>query len=54
MGYKILGYTVWRVGKWYARRKMQASQRTIAIAGVSTALVAGAVVAGRAASGSDS
>ena len=53
MGYKILGFLVWQVGKRYARRKLQDSQRNLAIAGLATAAVVGIVVAVRAASGDD-
>jgi hypothetical protein len=52
MGYKLLGYAVWQGVKWYLRgrtpgvsRKPQS--RTLAIAGLGGALIAGAVVAQR-------
>jgi hypothetical protein len=32
-GYKLLGYAVWRGGKWYLRRRLP-SARTSAVAGV--------------------
>ena len=32
-GYKLLGYAVWRGGKWYLRRRLP-STRTLATAGV--------------------
>ncbi len=32
-GYKLLGYAVWRGGKWYLRRRLP-SARTAAVAGV--------------------
>ena len=50
-GYKLLGYVVWRGGKWYLRRRLP-SARKIALAagaGLSTALAA-AVLARRVAS----
>jgi hypothetical protein len=30
MGYKLLGYVVWRGGKWYARRRAREARQTIA------------------------
>jgi hypothetical protein len=52
MGYKLLGYAVWQGVKWYLRgrapgvsRKPQT--RTLAIAGLGGALIAGAVFAQR-------
>jgi hypothetical protein len=41
-GYKLLGYVVWRAGKWYLRRRLP-SRRVAAAAGL------GAVAAGAAA-----
>jgi hypothetical protein len=52
MGYRLLGLVVWRAGKWYARRRFGGARRKVAIAGVSAAVIAGLVVAGRAASAS--
>jgi hypothetical protein len=31
-GYKLLGYVVWRAGKWYLRRRLP-SRRAVAVAG---------------------
>jgi hypothetical protein len=47
MGYKILGFVVWRAGNWYVRRRLSGSSRKLAIAALGGALVAGAVVAQR-------
>jgi hypothetical protein len=52
MGYKLLGYAVWQAGKWYLRgyvpgQSRKPSSRTIAIASVGGALLAGAFVAQR-------
>ena len=52
MGYKLLGYAVWQAAKWYLRtyvpgKSRKPSTRTLAIAGVGGALLAGAVVAQR-------
>ena len=48
-GYKLLGYAVWRAGKWYLRRRLP-STRTVAlsaaVAGVG--LTATVVIAKRA------
>ena len=49
MGYRLLGYVIWRAGKWYARRRFPGARRKAAIAGVSAAVLGGAIVAGRAA-----
>jgi hypothetical protein len=47
-GYKLLGYAVWRGGKWYLRRRLP-SARTSAAAGVAafSVLAAGALLARR-------
>ena len=49
MGYKVLGFVVWQVGKLVVRRKVRsaASTRNLAIAGgVLGVAIAGAIVAG--------
>jgi hypothetical protein len=48
MGYKLLGFVVWNVGKLVVRRKVRgaASTRNLAIAGTIGVLIAGAIVAG--------
>jgi hypothetical protein len=48
MGYKVLGYFVWNVGKLVVRRKVRgvATTRNLAIAGVIGVAIAGALVAG--------
>ena len=38
-GYRLLGYVVWRAGKWYLRRRLPSRH---ALAGAALALVAGA------------
>jgi hypothetical protein len=43
MGYKILGYAVWRGGKWYLRRRFPGAGRKAAVAGGVGVLVAGGV-----------
>jgi len=57
MGYKVLGFIVWHVGKFFMRRKLRsaASTRNLAIAGgVLGVAIAGALVAGnRSGSSSD-
>ncbi|MGZ4197011.1 MAG: hypothetical protein ACXVUE_18885 [Solirubrobacteraceae bacterium] len=52
MGYKLLGYAVWQTAKWYVRgyapgQSRKPSTRTVAIAGVGGAVLAGAFVAQR-------
>ena len=49
MGYKILGYIVWRAGKFYVRRRAPNLERNAAVAGGTLLLlgVAGAAVASR-------
>jgi hypothetical protein len=47
MGYKILGFAVWQGSKWYVRRRLSGARAKMAIAGLSAAVVAGVVVAGR-------
>jgi hypothetical protein len=42
-GYKLLGYVVWRGGKWYLRRRLP-SARTAAAVGIATVLVLAAGV----------
>ena len=45
MGYKLLGYTVWRGAKWYARRRFPGAGRTATIAALAGGtLVGGALV----------
>jgi hypothetical protein len=43
LGYKILGFVVWQVGKWYAHRRYPGAARKLAIAGAAGA--AGALIA---------
>ncbi|MEA2211662.1 MAG: hypothetical protein QOF83_1610 [Solirubrobacteraceae bacterium] len=52
MGYKVLGFLVWQGGKWYVRRRMSGMGAKLAMAGVSAAVVAGVLVAGRQAASS--
>ena len=43
MGYKVLGYVIWRGGKWYAKRRLRGAQRSLAITGVAALVLAGLV-----------
>lgn len=52
MGYKVLGFAVWRGVKWYMRRRVGVRGKA-AVAGVGAAIVAGALVAGRRSTSSD-
>jgi hypothetical protein len=47
MAYKVLGFLVWQGGKWYVRRRISGPGAKLAVAGVSAAVLAGVVVAGR-------
>ncbi len=47
MGYKILGFAVWQVSKWYLRRKLPGTGGKAAIAAASAAVVGGLVAARR-------
>ena len=50
MGYKMLGFVVWRGARWYARRRvsqMLPSRRVATAAFVATAVATVAVVAAR-------
>jgi hypothetical protein len=47
MGYKVLGYVVWRGAKWYVRRQVSERRRKLAFAGISALVIAGAVAAQR-------
>lgn len=45
MGYKLLGYIVWRGGRWYLQRRFPHARRNLAIAGGVGFLLAGGAVA---------
>jgi hypothetical protein len=47
MGYKVLGFLVWQGGKWYVRRRVSGPRAKLAAAGISAAVVAGILLAGR-------
>jgi hypothetical protein len=47
MGYKVLGYLVWRGAKWYVRKRVSEQRRRMAFAGISVVVVAGAIAAQR-------
>jgi hypothetical protein len=49
MGYKILGFVVWQVGKWYVRRRFPDAPRMLAWAGLGTFLLVTALAGARAA-----
>ena len=53
MAYKALGFIVWQGGKWYLRRRVGGARRKLAIAGLSAAVAAGVILAGRQASSSE-
>jgi hypothetical protein len=47
MGYKLLGYLVWRGGKWYVRRRVREGRRGLAIAAIVALVLAGVLTAPR-------
>jgi hypothetical protein len=47
MGYKILGFAVWRGGKWYLKRRATGMKRKAAIAALGGLVVGGLVLAQR-------
>jgi hypothetical protein len=48
-GYKLLGYAVWRGGKWYLRRRLPSARLMAAVGlGAVSALAAAALLARRA------
>ena len=47
MGYKLLGYVVWRGGKWYVRRRWPRARRGLAIGAVVALVLAGVLTAPR-------
>jgi predicted membrane protein len=48
MGYKLLGYIVWRGGRWYARRRAREARGTLAVWAVLALVIAGVLAAPRA------
>ncbi len=54
MGYKLLGFVVWQGGKHYFRGSLSGKVIKLALAGIGAAAIAGAVFAGRQATGQDS
>jgi hypothetical protein len=50
-GYRLLGYVVWRGGKWYLRQRLPSARKVAAAAvGTASAAAAAAVIARRVAS----
>jgi hypothetical protein len=47
MGYKVLGFVVWRGARWYLGRKFPGLGRKLALGGAAAAVAGGAIVAGR-------
>jgi hypothetical protein len=45
MGYKLLGYVVWRGGRWYVRRRFPHLGRNLAIGGAVAVVVLGGAAA---------
>jgi hypothetical protein len=53
MGYKVLGFLVWQGGKIYVTKRYKGNAAKAALAGLSAAVLAGVVFAGRRATGDD-
>jgi hypothetical protein len=49
MGYKILGFVVWQVGKWYFRRRFPDAPRQLALMGLGGLVLVTALAGARAA-----
>jgi hypothetical protein len=49
MGYKILGFVVWQVGKWYVRRRFPEAPRILTWAGLGAFLLVTVLAGARAA-----
>lgn len=47
MGYKILGFIVWQVGKWYVKRRFGDVRRNLAISAIVALVLAGLLAASR-------
>ena len=47
MGYKLVGYIVWKGGKWYVRRRAHEARRSLAIGAVVALVLAGVLTAPR-------
>jgi hypothetical protein len=46
-GYKLLGYVVWRGGKWYLRRKLPSARTSAAVGLAAFSVLAAAVLLAR-------
>jgi hypothetical protein len=46
-GYKLLGYVVWRAGKWYVRRRLPSARASAAAGAATLGAVAAAVLIAR-------
>lgn len=54
MGYKVLGFVVWRGARWYLHRRMSGTKAKVAVAGAGALVAAGVALAARqAVSGDD-
>ena len=54
MGYKLLGFLVWRGARWYLQRRYGGAPRKVFAGGVIALVLAGAIVAQRQASSNGS
>jgi hypothetical protein len=46
-GYRLLGFVVWRGGKWYLRRRLPSARTSVATGAVALCTVAAAVLVAR-------
>ncbi|MGI8414592.1 MAG: hypothetical protein ACR2LV_12295 [Solirubrobacteraceae bacterium] len=51
MAYRMLGFAVWQLGKWYVRRRVRDSSQELALAGVTAVVGFGVLAAQRRAAG---
>lgn len=49
MGYKLLGFGVWQIGKWYIRRRLNGVRSKLVIGGLAGVVIAGVIAGQRAA-----
>jgi hypothetical protein len=47
MGYKLLGFVVWQGARLYLRRRVSGTKGKMAVAGLSVAVLVGALAVGR-------
>ena len=53
-GYTVLGWLVWQIGTWFAKRKMAENRMKLGAAGVVAGVLVAGVIAAKATGGDDS